>query len=56
VNHYYGIAPIDLSGLKTVSLADRGGKVKRTDFARPYEPGSGINGLLESLPHILAGD
>jgi hypothetical protein len=53
---YYGVAPIDLSGLKTVSLAERGGKVKQADFARVYEPGSGIAGFLESLPHILAGE
>ena len=52
----YRIGPMDLSGLKTVSLKDRGGKVKQADFARPYVAGSGIAGLLESLPHILAGD
>ena len=53
---YYGIAPIDLARLKTVSLAERGGKVKQGDFARLYEAGSGIGGFLESLPHVLAGD
>jgi hypothetical protein len=47
---------MDLSGLKTVSLKDRGGKVKQADFASAFVPGSGIAGLLESLPHILAGD
>jgi hypothetical protein len=47
---------MDLSGLKTVSLKDRGGKVKQSDFAKPFVPGSGIQGLLETLPHILAGD
>jgi len=56
VNNYYAVAPIDLSGLKTIPLAERGGKVKQADFARVYEPGSGVNGFLESLPHILAGD
>jgi hypothetical protein len=56
VDNYYGVAPIDLSRLKTISLAERGGKVKQADFARVYEPGSGITGFLESLPHILAGD
>jgi hypothetical protein len=54
--NYYGVAPIDLSGLETISLADRGGKVQLGDFARVYEHGSGVTGLLESLPHILAGD
>jgi len=52
----YGIDPMDLSGLRTVSLKDRGGKVRQADFARPFAPGSGIEGLLETLPHILAGD
>jgi hypothetical protein len=50
------IEPMDFSGLKTISLAERGGKVKQQDFARPCQPGSGIAGFLESLPHILAGD
>jgi len=56
VNNFYGVPPIDLSGLKTISLAERGGKVKQADCARVYQPGSGVTGLLESLPHILAGD
>jgi len=61
VSQYYGIDPIDLSALKTVSLAERGGKVKQGDFARVHEPGSGvagfgIAGFIDSLPHILAGD
>ena len=56
MSNYYGIGPIDLSGLKTISLAERGGKVKQADFARVYQPGAGITGLLASLPKILAGD
>jgi len=52
----YTIAPIDLSGLSTVSLKVRGGKVRQRDFASAYKPGSGVAGLLESLPRILAGD
>jgi hypothetical protein len=56
VKNRYGVDPIDLSGLKTVSLRERGGKVKRADFARVYERGSGVAGLIDSLPHILAGD
>jgi hypothetical protein len=50
----YGHEPIDLSNLKTVSLVERGGKVKAADFARPYQQGSGILGFLDSLPSILA--
>jgi hypothetical protein len=56
VNNYYGLGPIDLSGLKTISLVERGGKVQQSDFAKAYQPGTGIDGLLASLPHILAGD
>ena len=52
----YGISPIDLTGLKTISLTERGGKVRQQDFARPWSPDSGISGFLDSLPHILAGD
>lgn len=56
MSNYYGIGPIDLAGLKTISLAERGGKVKQADFAQVYRSGSGITGLLASLPKILAGD
>ncbi len=56
MNNYYGVVPIDLSGLKTVSLAERGGKVRQADFAGVYAKGSGVTGLLENLPHILASD
>lgn len=52
----YSIGPTDLTGLKTVSLYERGGKVRVADFAAVYQKGSGIEGLLASLPHILAGD
>jgi hypothetical protein len=52
----YSQKPLDFAGLRTVSLADRGGKVKREDFAGVYRQGSGIAGWLDSLPHILAGD
>jgi hypothetical protein len=52
----YSARPIDFSGLKTVPLADRGGKVRVRDFASPYSVGAGISGWLDSLPHILAGD
>jgi len=38
----YKIQPIDFAGLKTISLAARGGKVRVEDFAAPYQKGSGI--------------
>ena len=56
MSNHYSIKPIDLSGLKTISLTERGGKVKQADFARAYEAGAGVSGLLDSLPHILAAD
>jgi hypothetical protein len=48
----YSVGPIDLTGLKTISLKDRPGKVKIEDFAKPYRKGP----LLETLPRILAAD
>jgi len=52
----YSQKPLEFAGLRTVSLQERGGKVKREDFAAVYRKGSGIAGWLDSLPHILAGD
>lgn len=52
----YAKRPIDFSGLKTVSLYERGGKVKIADFATAYRKGAGVRGLIESLPRILAGE
>ena len=52
----YRVQPLDLSGLKTVPIASRGGKVRKADFAGVYQKGAGIAGLLDSLPKILAGD
>ena len=52
----YKIQPIDFTGLRTVPLAARGGKVRVADFAAPYRKGSGLGGWLDSLPKILAGE
>lgn len=52
----YAARPLDLAGLKTVGLRERGGKVKASDFARPYEKGAGVAAWIDALPHILAGD
>src|SRR5580658_8087567 len=52
----YQKPPLDFSQLKTVSLEERGGKVKTADFAYPYQKGAGISGWLDSLPRILAAD
>lgn len=45
----YGREPLDLSGLHTIPIKQRGGKVRVEHFARPYS-----GSLLDSLPHILA--
>jgi hypothetical protein len=45
----------DLSGIETYPLASRASKARAADFATPYRPGSGVPGLLRSLPAILAG-
>lgn len=52
----YSQQPLDFANLKTVGLEERGGKVKVADFAAAYQPGSGVAGLLDSLPHLLAAD
>lgn len=51
----YRQQPLSFEGLKTVSLAARGGKVRVEHFAKPYT-GGGVSALLDSLPHILAAD
>jgi hypothetical protein len=43
----------DLSVVETYPLASRTSKAKAEDFARPYEPGSGLRAWLEALPNIL---
>jgi hypothetical protein len=52
----YSQHPLDFAGLRTVSLKERGGKVKTADFATLYRPGAGMAGWLDSLPRILAGN
>lgn len=43
----------DLSGIRTYPLASRNSKVRAPDFAKPYKPGSGLQGLLDGMPAIL---
>jgi len=51
----YGREPLDLSGLRTIPIEARGGKVRTEHFAKPYV-GGGVGDLIDSLPHILAAD
>lgn len=44
----------DLSGVKTYPLASRKSKANAADFSTPYKTGSGVRGLIDSLPGILA--
>jgi hypothetical protein len=52
----YSREPMDLSGLRTIPIAARGGKVRIEDFAKPSAPGGGIAAWMDSLPRILAAD
>jgi hypothetical protein len=52
----YDIEPLDFSGLKTIPIRERGGKVRLEHFARPYGQGSGVAAWLDSLPRVLAAD
>jgi hypothetical protein len=51
----YELEPLDFSGLKTIPIRERGGKVRVEHFAKPYEKG-GVAAWLDSLPHLLAAD
>src|SRR4249920_2048896 len=44
----------DLSGVKTHPIASRPATARHEDFARPWDPASGMRGWLASLPHVLA--
>ncbi|HEV8037608.1 MAG TPA: hypothetical protein VGP62_02010 [Bryobacteraceae bacterium] len=62
----YAHDPLDLSGLHTIPIAARGGKVTVEHFAKPYvntnrtatvrESVPCLTAFLDSLPHILAAD
>jgi len=52
----YAAEPLSFEGLKTVPIAERGGKVMVDHFARPYQKGDGVARLLGSLPKLLAAD
>jgi hypothetical protein len=44
----------DVSGVRTYPLSSRASKVRVEQFARPYQPGSGVAALLDSMPGLLA--
>ena len=50
----FGYDEFDVSGVKTYPLASRSGKARHQDFARPWDPASGLGGWLDALPNLLA--
>jgi len=44
----------DLTGVRTYPLASRESKARHADFAKPWNPASGFEGWIRSLPKILA--
>ena len=44
----------DLSGVRTYPLASRQSKANAVDFAKPFTAGSGVRGLIDAMPSILA--
>jgi hypothetical protein len=44
----------DLSGVKRYPLRSRPSKVSLAQFATPYKAGTGVDGLIKSLPALLA--
>ncbi len=51
----YPYEEFDLSAIHTYPLRSRKSKARAEDFAQPYRPGTGLAGLLDTLPAILAG-
>lgn len=50
----FGYDEFDLSRVRTYPLASRRSKVNAVDCGRAFRAGSGVKGLIESLPSILA--
>jgi len=52
---HYPYQPIDPSAIHTRPIAERMTKVSAVEFAGVYQKGSGVTGLINTLPEILAG-
>ena len=50
----FGYEDFDLSGVRTYPLDARESKARAADFAKPFKAGSGVPGLIETMPSILA--
>jgi hypothetical protein len=51
-----GYRPVDLAGLRTVSLSARPSRVRAEDFAAPARAGASFREFMAALPRILAGE
>ena len=51
----FGYEDFDLSSVRTYPLTGRKSKAHAADFATPFKAGSGVRGLLATLPNLLAG-
>jgi hypothetical protein len=51
----YSVRPLPFDGLKTVPIAERGGKMQVSQFARPFQKGGGVQQLVDGFPELLAG-
>jgi hypothetical protein len=49
----YKVEPADFAKLKTIGIAERGGKVKTADFAKPH---TDFKSWLNNLPQMLAAE
>src|SRR3954447_3897183 len=52
----YRSKPLDVSGLNTIPIQARGGKVRIDHFARPHIKGQSVIQFVDSLPRLLAAD
>ena len=52
----YDQKPLDRTGLHTIPISDRPAKVGIAEFATTYRKDSGVQGLIDSLPRLLAGN
>ena len=50
----FGYDEFDLTGVRTYPLASRPSKVNHEQFARPWDPSTGFEGWLQSMPNLLA--
>jgi len=53
---YYDAEPLEFASLRTIPIAERGGKVRTEHMGAPHQPGSSLAVWLEKLPKILAAD